>query len=184
MRWIRSFPDVLLPNRAYVVDDLPRLITSNYDYTPLGPIDDDVCLIEWDIALEPAQVVTFEYGIRKYQYNRPVVAAHRLYHVADQPVWAHRTVDPRNGLERWIEEGEPFCDYFAFGLIYLPREIVRAFLEAPAPARGTSPWIGNGVYLDERFTDQTFSVWYRHHYIHTRPVPVLWDVRPVHLHGK
>lgn len=188
MRWIRSWPTEDLPGRAHVVDDLPRVYTTDYDYTPLGEIDDDVCLIEWDIALAPDMYGLFEELVESHGADKPLAAAHKLYHVEPEPVWAHRrivwietSVPPYR--ERWIYNLEPFCDYFAFGLVYLPRELIRAFLDSPAPARG-APLVAPGGYTDSRMTDQTFSMWYRHRYPGGGPVRVEWSVQPVHLHGR
>ena len=187
MRWLRSWPlefdEGQLQSRAHVIDSLPRLYTRDYDYTPLGEIDDDVIIIEWDIAVSSDQAEFFE-KLVLIDMGRPLVAAHRLYHVEqDRMVWAHRKMTDEVGGERWISELEPQCDRFAFGLIYLPRYLVRQFLAAPAPARG-APLVTPGGYTDTRFTDQTFSMWYRHRCESGGPVRVEWSVQPVHLHGR
>lgn len=174
------------PHRPYVVDELERLHTFDYDYTPLGqwfsanPAEAGVCLIEWDIALEPIQYALFA-GMALSRPEEPLVAPHYLHHVEPgRSVWAHRRLTATG--ERWIQYQETLCDYFAFGLIYLPRPLVVEFLAAPAPERGRPP-VAPGGYEDVRFTDQTFSVWYRHRCSTGGPVHVEWSVQPVHLHG-
>ena len=185
MKWVRSWPvGPLPPHRAHVVDDLPRVYIENYDYTSLGALDDDICLIEWDMALALNEAKVFEKYVTRL--GSPVVAPYKLYHVDVQPQWAHRVCENTlagEAVTRWLFDGEEWCDYFGFGLVYLPRDLIRAFLAAPAPARGALPGY-EASYADSRFHDQTFSVWYHHRYAgggnRTR---VLWSVRPVHLHS-
>ncbi len=188
MQLVRSWPcdadmaRLAAAGRTGVADDLPRLITSDYDYTALRDIADDVCVIEWDIVADTPALQAFMYTCQQAP-QQVRVAAHLLYTVAPEPVWAHRVVTDDQGTERWISEGEEYCDYFAFGLIYLPRAAVAAFLDAPAPERGASPFLLPGqVYGDARFNDQTFSVWHRHRYAQGGPVPVDWAIKVEHLH--
>lgn len=47
MRWLRSWPARQPYGRPHVVDRLERLVIDDYDYTPLGEIDDDAIIIEW-----------------------------------------------------------------------------------------------------------------------------------------
>ena len=58
----------------------------------------------------------------------------------------------------------PFCDLFGFGLVYLPHSIVAKYLATDPQVTG----------------DAIFSKW--HHAQGLGPVPVHWDVRPIHLH--
>lgn len=184
MRTIRSWPLNAPPDRVGVDDDIERLTINDYDYTPLQDIDEDVLLVEWDIQVDPAALAAFA-ATCAAEPERVRVAPFRLYTVAPEPVCAHRVVtDDETGAERWLHEGEEYADYFAFGLTYLPRAIVRAFLDAPAPARGRSPFLlPQQGYSDCRFTDQTFSMWHRWHLgAPCVPVPVDWTVRVEHLH--
>jgi hypothetical protein len=97
--------------------------------------------------------------------SRIVVAPYRLYvstvhgYALHRPVWCHRRADGQH-----VEEGEPTCAYFGFGLIYFPQALVRAFRDE---------WHGH-------FSDGSFAGWHRRHV--TDAVPICWDVRPVHLH--
>jgi len=189
MRWIRSWPVPMPAHRAYVMDELERLLTGDdYDYTPLwywferNPDEQGVCLIEWDIVLEPNKYQEFARSALDAP-ERVLVAPQLLHHVEPWgSVWAHRRLD-ETGNHRWVRTGEPECDYFAFGLIYFPRRVVQLFMDAPAPARG-APLVTPGGYQDCRFTDQTFSMWHRHRYSECGPVRIEWSVRPVHLHAR
>lgn len=179
MRWLRSWPANPPAGRAHVVDDMERLVIDDYDYTPLGSIDDDVCLLEWDMAIDRQQMTLFE-GYAVQTPDRVIVAPYKLYNPGDRPHNAHRTMLGMRG-ERWISDMEPQCDLFALGLAYLPRQLVREFLASPAPERGRDPRLpAEFDYADRRFTDQTFAMW--HYRVYARRVDVIWSVRPVHLH--
>jgi hypothetical protein len=182
MRLIRSFPATIPPGRAYVVDQMERFIMTDYDYSGLGALDDDVLLLEWDMAVSREDLTRFQTTIARYP-DEPLVAPYRLYRAqgAVEPVWAHRLIDDTTGEEAWLWDGLPLADYIGFGMVYLPRMLIRAFLAAPAPARGRSPYLPpEAGYSDMRLTDQTFSIWLRH----TQGVRTMvdWRVRPVHLH--
>ena len=178
--WIRSYPVVAPPHRPRVLDELPRFYQMDYDYAALGAYDRDIFLIEWDIACPQDEMDWFVTNALRHPHEVRV-AAHRLYHIQSDPVWAHRVVSAQ-GQERWAWWQEPVCDYFAFGMIYLPRDLIRQFLAAPAPERGRSPFVPEGnPYEDCRFIDQTFSVWHKHRL--GRRVEIDWSVRPVHLHA-
>lgn len=188
MRWLRSFPARMPHGRAHVVDDLERLIIHDYDYTPLAAIGEDVCIVEWDMAVSPDDLARFEWIANGNRLDI-CVAPYLLYHVGPEPVLAHRVLveDGEGGYgERWLHEGERSCDYFGFGLIYLPWYLISEFLDSPAPARGW-PLYAPGGYHDTRFTDQTFSCWIAHNrpedVMTGRRTRVMWSVRPVHLHG-
>ena len=189
MRWLRSWPVPMPAHRAYVVDELERLLTVDYDYTPLGtwfeehPDEQGVCVIEWDVAVEPSQMEDFASIAVLNGREKPLAAAHLLHHVEPAgSVWAHRRIDV-NGNHRWIQRWEDHADYVAFGLMYFPRTPVLEFLAAKAPERG-APLTTPGGYEDCRFTDQTFSMWYRHRYAQGGTFRVEWSVQPVHLHGR
>lgn len=180
MKWIRSFPQTIPAGRAYVVDDLPRLLLTDYDYTPLGALDDDICLIEWDMAISREMREDFALYARGAG-EKPLVAPYRLYEAREQPVYAHRLLSA-SGEESWVaNERDCYADYIGLGLVYLPRTLIRGFLAAPAPARGRSPFLPSEAgYNDLRFTDQTLSIWLRH--TQGRRTRIAWDVRPIHLH--
>ena len=170
MKVIRSWPAEIPDGRCYVVDTLPRLVMTGYDYRCLAYVDDDVVLIEWDMAVHREELQTF--------IDRAVsapgdvlVAPYRIYESTiksvplNHPVWPLRRYTDDGTRMRWVEEGEPFCHLFAFGLTYLPRSIVAAYLKAQP---------------DEHFNDVSFSGW--HHRNVRAETPIAWDVRPVHLH--
>ena len=164
MRWVRTWPERIPPGRSYVVDGLPRITMRDHDYAPvLGQLDGDTIIAEWDIAVSFEGIARFT-EVCEARPERVHVAPYRLYPASTnsvEPVWAHRRVG-RN--PPWIAEGEPECDLFSFGLVYLPHLVVSKYL-------ATDP----GVSGDARF-----SQW--HHNAGLGPVPVCWDVRPIHLH--
>jgi hypothetical protein len=172
MRLLRSWPARIPEGRNYVTDSIDRLVISNHDYRPLGGIDDDVLLLEWDIAVDLEQLQAFAERARE-RTGRVLVAPYRipadLYHLP-APCWAHRrwdgtgqgTVVPEGA--RPVETGDATCNLFGLGMCYLPRALVRRFL-----ADGYATHFG----------DKEFSMW--HYQRVTRDVPIMWAVRPVHL---
>lgn len=164
MRIVRSWPAQIPENRSYVVDDLERIKLEDYDLSPMAAIDDDIVLIEWDLAVSQEDLRQFVEQCRADR-DRVRVAPYRLYvtTMSHDPlkdvVWAHRRDDGSH-----VDEGEPTCAYFGFGLTYFPRPVVEEFRR---------DWIGH-------FSDGAFSGWHRNHV--TAEVPISWDVRPIHLH--
>jgi hypothetical protein len=162
--WVRTFPAEIPPGRGYVVDDLPRITMTGYNYVPvLEQLNGGTVIAEWDIAFSPEDRARFDQACGA-DPERVHVAPYRLYPRSTnlpEPVWAHR----RAGcLPPWIGEDEPVCDLFGFGLVYLPAAVVRRYLSTGPEVTG----------------DAIFSQW--HHDAGLGPVPVHWDVRPVHLH--
>ncbi|MFG2699537.1 hypothetical protein [Streptomyces sp. NPDC048386] len=170
MRLLRSWPAQVPAGRAYVHDDIERLVIDNYDYRVLGDFDDDVLLLEWDIAVGKEDLAAFAARAR-LAAERVLVAPYRLYHYASDrdratPLWAHRRYegDPQTGQLIHVREGDPTCHLWGLGMTYLPRDVIRQFLDA---------WPGT-------LSDGALSGW---HYQHiAREVPITWDIRPVHLH--
>lgn len=163
---LRSWPAKVQPGRPHVVDNLPRLIMTGYDYAPLATVEDDVLLLEWDIAVTREELIRFAEQALECP-DEVLCAPYRLY-VSTQsdrplrePVWVNRHADGRH-----VDTGDPTCAFFGLGMTYLPRGLVRAF----------------HAQNDGQFTDMSFSAW---HHENVRPtVPIAWDARPVHLHYK
>lgn len=145
-----------------MVDAIPRLVMQDFDYKVLSLVDDDVLLIEWDLAVSREHLQSFAKKASE-QPDRILVAPYLLYN-PHGTVWAHRRYTAL-GQKRYVVEGEPTCHQFGLGLTYLPRELVRAFLDDyPGP-----------------FTDSTFSGW--HYRNAPNPeVEIDWSCRPIHLH--
>jgi hypothetical protein len=148
---------------------MPRLLMSGYDYRPaLDPIDDDVLLIEWDLAIGKEDLIEFARRC-KADPDRVLVAPYRLYHASSnrerpKPVWVHRRYERQGESLRHVTPEDDTCHLWGLGLTYLPRDIIRAFLDAG----------------DWTLSDGALSGW---HYRHVREdVPITWDIRPVHLH--
>lgn len=172
MRLLRSWPRTIPEGRAYVVDEVERLVIDNHHYGPLLDVDDDVLLLEWDIAVGQEDLYGFADTARQ-DPGRVLVAPYLIYADAYQlpaDIWAHRawdgtglgTINPVGA--RPVETGAAFCNLFGLGMVYLPRPIIRQF------------FVGR---YSAHFGDTEFSMW---HYQHVaKQVPIAWDVRPVHL---
>lgn len=172
MRLIRSWPRAIPAGRGHVVDDIERLVIDNHHYGPLADLDDDVLLLEWDIAVGQKDLVHFAAHARK-EPDRVLVAPYRIYadtYNLPDDIWAHRhwdgtgigTVNPIGAKP--IQTLDPTCNLFGLGMCYLPRELTRRFA---------------AVSWSSHFGDTEFSMW---HFAHVASeVPICWDVRPVHL---
>ena len=171
MRLLRSWPETVPGGRAYVHDDMPRLIMKNFDYrAPLTDVNDDVLLIEWDLAIGKEDLIAFAARAAATP-DDVLVAPYRLYHAASgrdrpQPVWVHRRYEGTGDSEslRHVTPDDETCHLWGLGLTYLPRWIVAECLAA---------WDGT-------LTDGALSGW--HHRNIKTDVPIAWDIRPVHLH--
>lgn len=153
------------------MDRIDRLVIDNCDYRALGDVKDDVLLLEWDIAVTKEELVAFTQQANEDR-GRVLVAPYRIYyeHMLVEPVWAHRHWDglpaaqAHPGGAKPVIEGDPTCNLFGLGMVYLPRDLVVGFMESG---------------FANHFGDVEFSMW---HYRFVRPeVPIAWDVRPVHL---
>lgn len=183
--WLRSWPEwgdlrkERNMRRPYVSDSMEKCVIHDYDYTPLYWYDDDILLLEWDIAADKTDRHLFAERAAETP-GHVLVAPYRL-HFPDKDVWAHRVcTNGRTYAEQWIHTYQSNCDLFGFGMIYLPRQLIQRFREAPAPERGRPINVEPGTYGDIRFHDQTFSMWHLRNGL--GPVAVMWTVRPVHLH--
>ena len=156
-----------------MVDDIERMVIERHDYKPLAAIDDDVLLLEWDIAVGQEDLRHFATHAAE-DPNRVLVAPYRIYadsYNLPEDIWAHRrwdgngvgTISP-NGATPIVTD-EPWCNLFGLGMTYLPRRLHHQYA---------------ALSWSSHFGDTEFSMW---HYQHVaRDVPVCWDVRPVHLH--
>ena len=172
MRLIRSWPVSIPEGRSYVVDDIERVVIDKHDYKPLSAIDDDLLLLEWDIAVGQEDLRHFAEHAAE-DPTRVLVAPYRIYADAynlSADIWAHRrwngdgvgTVSPNGAVP--VQTGDPTCNLFGLGMVYLPRRLHRQFA---------------AVAWAAHFGDTSFSIW---HYEHAaREVPICWDARPVHL---
>lgn len=172
MRLLRSWPDRIPEGRSYVVDGIERLIIDHHDYRGLREVDDNVLLLEWDIAVGQEDIVRFAERAQATP-DQVLVAPYVIYadtYGLPENVWAHRTwggigagtVIPTGA--KTVETGAPTCNLFGLGMVYLPEKLVAAYLQGR---------------MGCHFGDTEFSMW---HYTHVRrEVPIMWDVRPVHL---
>jgi hypothetical protein len=172
MRLVRSWPAQIPEGRAYVVDGIERLVmggdTPNYDYRCLTELDDDVALIEWDIAVGNDQLARFM-ARAAAEPDRVRVAPYLLYRSSDprMPFYVHRIREA--GSRRWVLGPEDtHCQMFGFGLTYLPRQMIVDFVAS----------LKDG----EMFSDTTFSRWHMRHAEHPN-VAIDWDCHCTHLHA-
>ncbi len=175
MKLVRSWPAVIPKGRSYVVDDIPKFLMGGegnreFDYRGLADLNDDVVLIEWDIAVGAEQLETFM-ARAAAEPDRVRVAPYLLYRGKREgqrqiPFYCHRVRE--QGMRTWVKGPEDtYCHMFGFGLIYLPGEIIREFVAQMNPAG--------------HFGDTEFSRWHMRHAKY-RNVPIEWDCHAVHLH--
>lgn len=172
MRLIRSFPATVPEGRAYVADDAERHLNAGYSYRGLVAYGDDLIHLDWDMAVGREDLEHFAEHARRNP-DRPLVGPQRV-DVGDgrrhltAPLWNMRSYD--GDRLRHVERGDPTCDLFGFGLVYLPGKWLRAFEDQWRPE------LDAGTI---RFDDTGFAGWI---YRQIGPSPICWDVHPVHLH--
>lgn len=174
MKLLRSWPAVVPPGRARVEDGIERLVMDDYDYAVLAQVDDDVLLLEWDIAVGAEELAAFAARAAAAP-DRMLAAPYRLYpgcsiHTPGEgPKWAawrYRNGDQRGGGRIEVQPGEPVAHITGLGMTYLPRELIRRYL-----AERDHSW---------GFSDIAFCGW---HYRRVRPdIALDWSARPVHVH--
>lgn len=157
---VRAWPDHPPPNRAHVIDDLPRVTVDRYDYSTLLSLKADVISLDWDIAVDRDDLVTFrQRALAAPEWPR--VAPYKLHHKGGQWAIFDHTWTP-------LPEGMMTCCYFGFGMVYLPYRLLREC--------HTSREVD-----DTPLTDCVFSMWFFKR--HQRRTPVDWGLHPVHLHA-
>jgi hypothetical protein len=180
MHLLRSWPanrkDTLV--RPHVVDHIEKFPIVDYDYGGLVDIDDDILLLEWDIAISWEDLQIFIADANQTP-DLVRVAPYKLYEGRKNPVWAHRVVWSTTDIHVTPEE-DSTCDLFGFGCIFLPKVLLQDFHDTDVDIRCRDPRFHGADYRDGRLTDQTFSIW---HKWHTRqpPVPIDWSIKPIHL---
>lgn len=171
LTWWRSWPhpdEQRARGRAHVIDDLPRLIMRDGDYSTveggLPDVEPGFCMLEWDVALGARGRAAFE-ALALAEPGRVLVAPYDIYPEGSGPTCVHKVCpDPaKPGIRHPIEPGDLRAHSFGFGCIYLPASVLRA-------------WSGRGRVM----RDSTFSDW---HIAHHGTARVVWDVHPQHLHG-
>jgi hypothetical protein len=179
MRLVRSWPLDVPPNHPCIYDNCDRVILRRKylpDYTPLAETGEDLLHLDWDVAVGRNELRRFADKCRAepgkvrvaptWNYVTRIKNNHTLDGSTTQwLLWRQENVSRRN-----CYEGEPTCDYFGFGMVYLPAELLARFKEDRP---------------DIRFNDINFSRW--HYDVHqggygrSPGVPVEWDVHAVHI---
>lgn len=164
LKLIRSWPEKIPDGRSYVVDQIPKVVIENHDYRRLDQLNDDVLLLEWDIAVDKPDLEAFAACARSHASD-VLVAPYLLY--TPSPIWAHRTW-PGNAMTpegaKPVSLGAATCNLFGLGMAYLPRQLISSFCR--------SGW-------SNHFGDVEFSMWHYHNV--STDVPIMWTVRPIHL---
>lgn len=184
MRLIRSFPDPIPAGRNYVVDDAERLINTNYDYTGLIGLCDDIIHIDWDTAVSKEDLEAFARRASA-QPDSVLVAPVKIYQSPKRtgltdPVWNLRRFLPGDMASRYCEPGEG-AHLFGFGMVYLPRVLLQGYgdaMNADASEYGRPDLFHMRRY--HRFGDMEFAGWHYKNVV--QEAAVMWDVRPVHVH--
>jgi hypothetical protein len=170
LTWWRSWPhpdELRARGRAHVVDDMPRLIMRDGDYSTVeGGLPDATpgfCLLEWDVALGARGRARFE-QVALEDPGRVLVAPYDIYPDGADPTCVHKVCpDPsKPGIRGPAVPGAVGVHSFGFGCIYLPALVVAA-------------WPAGKV-----MRDSTFSDW---HIARHGAARVTWDVAPQHIHG-
>lgn len=195
MKWYRSYLKNLETtvqcakrrNKAFVYDPghcEPYFAENSYGYWGLFErATEDFILIEWDIALSLEDRLRFE-SLCQERPDHVQVAPYRHYFYRNNfrdYAWMHRS-----GPMNFVNEGDPFCFYFGFGLIYLPLDVVKQYIKDAndyrtiVSERGTEYKLNPGAPPIGATFDCLFSDWYAT-VTNMRPVPIHWDVRPIHL---
>lgn len=171
MKFIRSWPESVPDNRSYVVDPIQRFVMTDYSYRGLADLNDDVLLIEWDLAVGKEDLESFVAQAHA-EPERVLVAPYRIYQVTGsdeefpRPFWVHRRyVDETEMTMRFVQPDDPTCHLWGLGLTYLPRAVIHGFVTD---------------YPGETLSDAAISGW--HHRRYEQETRIAWDVRPVHLH--
>lgn len=156
-----------------MVDDCPRLLNSDYSYRGLVALDDDVISLDWDTAVGREDLIRFAKRCRSAPDSVRVVPQimdagwRRGWHT---PKWNCMTYENGEQHLRHVQQGEPLCDLFGFGMVYLPRDMLRAC---------EAQWRTELDAGTVRFDDMGFSGW---HHRNVGQAPIDWDVTAVHLH--
>lgn len=174
MKLVRSWPLEPPADHPQIIDNCERVYIPTVDYRPLVELEDDVIQLDWDVAVGRNELRAFA---------QKCLAEPDLVRVAPTMVYPtrmHRHHKDMEFKDTWLvfkqlpigraslEPGEPYCDYFGFGLVYLPWWTIKGFTEYQEQQ-------GNG----NPFLDSLFDVWYRK--VSGKRVPVEWDTHAVHI---
>lgn len=177
MKLLRSWPEVIPTGRNFVVDDIPKLIMKNYDYSVLADVADDILLIEWDVAVGMEELTRFVQRAAATP-DKVLAAPYRLYSgfstrlpKPEWTAWRYHNNDQIQGGTYQVEPGTPTAHITSFGFTYLPRHAILGYLAARDRAIDGKQW---------RFSDISFFGW--HYRCVEQEVRLDWSVKPVHLH--
>ncbi len=171
MRLIRTFPATIPMGRAYVVDDMERVVNEGYSYRGLAALGDDVVHLDWDQAVDLEDLERFVDRCQRYPaYARvvPVRVTKAARPGLSDAVWNCRV--NVGGRMRYAQKTDGRADLWGFGMVYIPGKALAEFEDTFREG------------LDDgsvRFDDTGFSGWYTKAH---GPAVIDWDIRCVHLH--
>lgn len=173
MKLVRAWP-TNPPARPHVIDDAMRVAVDDYDYSGLADVGDDVISLDWDIAVSREDLAVFA-ALARRAPRRVLVAPYLIYPDSRRgmqaPTWAAKRYINAGGQTRYVDEGETHCHLFGFGMVYLPHELLRGFVDTFAGR------LADGSMVMD---DISFSGW---HYRNVdQEAELAWQVRPAHLH--
>jgi hypothetical protein len=160
-------------DHPHIVDSCERVLIPSIDYRPLLNVDDDVIHLDWDVAVG---LIELRHFAKKCIANPEIVrvAPTMMYKsrfwysegYATRPWTTNWMVYVQDSVgKRVVYDGEPFANYFGFGMVYLPQWTIKEFAET--------------LNSNEHFRDGNFCEWYFKR-TNGQPVPVEWDTNAVH----
>ena len=175
MKLVRSWPRKPPDNHPRIQDNCPRITVDWCDYSSLLQLNDDVLQLDWDVAVGLDELQAF--ARRCLDESERVRVGPTMSYPTRQRRWHAAPGTPKQYMvwsaESWatdrvgLKPPTPTCNYFAFGMVYLPRWTLEAFMES-IPEFGPT------------LNDVSFSAWYQD-ITGGIEVPIEWDAHPVHL---
>jgi hypothetical protein len=171
IRVVRSWPKEPYAGNPRCDDLFFRVMTDPYDYAPLADLGSNVIHLDWDMAVSVEDLRHFAEHARTNP-DRCLVGPYKLYpgginhgtprdHKGE--LWAAFRYAHDMSCRWNVGTGDPTCDQFGFGMVYLPAWSTAGFV-AECP--------------DVLFDDIGFSSWYT---AKVGPADICWHVRPVHI---
>lgn len=175
VRLVRSWPRKPPDNHPRIEDNCTRIVIDWCDYSALLQLNDDVLHLDWDVAVGQDELQAF--AAKCIAEPEVVRVAPTMSYPTRQRAWHPAPGTPKHYMvwseESWASDrvglrpGTPYCNYFAFGFVYLPRWTLEGFMES-IPDFGST------------LNDVSFSAWYQY-VTGGRDVPVEWDTNVIHL---
>lgn len=172
MRVIRSWPMTPPDEHPRVFDNCERIYIPTTDYRPLVDVGENLIHLDWDVAVGRTELREFarkceaEPDRCRVAPTWAYVTRMRRDHYArgqrtELMIWKY---DQRRGRMR-VQWGDPECNLFGFGFVYLPTWAFCGYVADLDPATPAS--------------DTGFGQWY-FKATNGQGVPVEWGTHAVH----